>query len=289
MNIKKVDNRKLSGLMRYPGGKAKLLNVINGRLQRIFAKLRPEAEFREPFFGAGAVGMSLLAQNPGIRRAWLNDADPGIAALWHTVINNPTSLHVMVEVTPEAMRLFPKSDYYRTDVELLRSLTGPENLQQIPTENLAIAKLVAHQMSFSGLGSRAGGPMSNRLSRYNVDTLCSKIYSSNEILSSVKLRHGTCTCFDFGQMFDGGEAFFYLDPPYYAAGPKLYQFAFTHDDHERLAKRLRGENRPWLLSYDDHPVIHRLYGGWCRLERVEVACSINGSNRKKELLITTES
>ena len=96
------------GLIRYPGGKSKLLKVINSRLQRMVAELGPDAEYREPFFGAGAVGLSLLAANPGIKRAWLNDADPAMAALWDVVIHNPTSLRVFVEVTPEAMRLFPK-------------------------------------------------------------------------------------------------------------------------------------------------------------------------------------
>jgi DNA adenine methylase len=289
MKTTRIKQTRPSGLIRYPGGKSKLWKVINSRLRRMFADVGPDAEYREPFFGAGAVGLSLLADHPGIRRAWLNDADPAMAALWHVVIHNPTNLHVTVEVTPEAMRLLPKSDYYSADVELLRSLTGPEDLQRIPVENLAIAKLVAHQMSFSGLGSRAGGPMTERLSRYNIDALCSKIYACNAILTSVTLRNDTCTCLDFGQMFDAGDAFFYLDPPYYAAGPQLYQFPFTPDDHVRLARHLRGESRPWLLSYDDHPVIHDLYRGWSRTEKVEVGCSINGCNKKNELLITNGS
>ena len=283
---KRVKKTQVTGFIRYPGGKSKLRKVINIRLQRMFADLDSNAEYREPFFGAGAVGLSLLAENPAIKRAWLKDADPGIAALWHVVIHNPTNLHVTIEVTPEAMRLFPKSDYYKGDVELLRSLTGPEDTQQVPPETLAIAKLAVHQMSYSGLGSRAGGPMTKRLDRYNVRTLVSKIYRCNEILTSVTLRNDTCTCLDFGKMFKAGEAFYYLDPPYVKAGPQLYQVAFTLKDHERLARLLRRESRPWLLSYDDHPVIHDLYGGWSRIEKVEVGCSINGCNRKKELLIT---
>ena len=243
MRRKVATKMRPSGLIRYPGGKAKLLTAINSRLQRMFGDIGPDAEYREPFFGAGSVGLFLLAANPGIKRAWLNDADPGIAALWQTVIQNPTSLHVRVEVTPEAMRLFPDNDYYQDDLELLRSLTGPEDLQRSRADNLAIAKLAVHQMSFSGLGTCAGGPMTNRLCRYNVDTLCSRIYACNEILTSIKLRHRSCTCLDFEQMFHCGEAFFYLDPPYVKAGPQLYQVAFTQSDHERLAKRLRAEKR----------------------------------------------
>ena len=286
MKRKGMTKMRPSGLVRYPGGKTKLLKVINSQLQRMVADLGPDAEFREPFFGAGSVGLSLLAANPGIKRAWLNDADPAMGALWDTVIHNPTSLHVFVETLPEAMALFPKTDYYQDHVESLRSISNPRDMWKHPPGLVAAMKLAVHQMSFSGLGTCAGGPMTNRLCRYNLDTICSKIYTCNEILSSVKLRHGTCTCLDFDELFDPGEALFYCDPPYVKAGPQLYQVAFTQTDHERLAKRLRGENRPWLLSYDDHPLIHRLYGGWCRIDRVEVGCSINGCNRKTELLIT---
>jgi site-specific DNA-adenine methylase len=74
----KIRKPRVSGLIRYPGGKGKLLAEILSRLQRMFALLGPEAEFREPFLGGGAVGLSLLAGNPGIRRAWLNGVVPGL-------------------------------------------------------------------------------------------------------------------------------------------------------------------------------------------------------------------
>jgi len=289
MKRKGMTKQRPSGLIRYPGGKAKLLKHINSRLERMVSDLGSDAEYREPFFGAGAVGLSLLAGNQRIRRAWLNDADPAMSALWDVVIHNPTNLHVTVEVTPEAMRLSPTSDYYQADLELLRTLTGPEDLQRIPAESLAIAKLVVHQMSYSGLGTRAGGPMRYRLCRYNVDTLCSKIYTCNEILTAVSLRNDTCTCLDFEELFGPGDAFFYCDPPYVKAGPHLYQVAFTRADHERLARRLRSEKRPWLLSYDEHPLIRQLYEGWSRIESLEVGYSINGCGKKNELLISNQS
>lgn len=289
MTRKGMRKTRPSGLIRYPGGKSKLLNVIASRLQRMFADLGPDAEYREPFFGAGAVGLFLLAANPGIRRTWLNDADPAMAALWDAVIHNPTSLRVFVEVTPEAMRLFPKNDYYEEDAHVLRSVSSPQDVRKHPPGLVAAMKLAVHQMSYSGLGTRAGGPMSDRLCRYNVDALCSRIEAFHQILTSVTLRHDTCTCLDFAQMFDPGTAFFYLDPPYVKAGPDLYQVAFTLGDHERLARRLRGEKRLWLLSYDNDPLIHRLYGGWSRIEEVQVGYSIHGCGKRSELLISNFS
>ncbi len=147
-------------------------------------------------------------------------------------------------------------------------------------------KLAAHQMSFSGLGTCAGGPMGERLSRYDPERLSGKIGACRKILGSSQLRAQTCTCLDFERLFEPGKALFYLDPPYYKAGPALYQFAFSAADHERLASILRRESRPWLLSYDEHPTIHDLYRGWSRIEAVEVGYSINSRTRKTELLIS---
>ena len=96
-----------SGLIRYPGGKTKLLRVINSRLQRMFSEVGMTAEFREPFLGGGAVGLSLLAENQAIRRAWLNDRDPAMAALWDAVIQIPTSLRVFVEDSPRSHEALP--------------------------------------------------------------------------------------------------------------------------------------------------------------------------------------
>ena len=185
--------------------------------------------------------------------------------------------------------MFPGNDYYQDDTEILRSISDLREVREHPPGLVAAMKLAVHQMSYSGLGTRAGGPMSDRMCRYNVERLNARIETCHEILSSVKLRHGTCNCLDFEKLFSPGEAFFYLDPPYVKAGPQLYQAAFTQSDHERLARRLRRESRPWLLSYDDHPVIHQLYGGWSRIDQVEVGCSINGCNRKTELLISNSA
>src|SRR4051794_21608393 len=53
------------GLLRYPGGKTKLVKKIVTRLESIFQDLSPSAEYREPFLGSGAVAMSFLKQQPG--------------------------------------------------------------------------------------------------------------------------------------------------------------------------------------------------------------------------------
>jgi DNA adenine methylase len=276
-------------LMRYPGGKSKLLGEVTGRLGRLCRRLGPDAEYREPFFGAGAVGLAFLGRNTPVRSAWINDRDPAMAALWHSVIHEGDSLAVLVEMFPEAVRLLERCDYFRTYRGRLREITDTSHLRRYPPAVVGLMKILAHQMSFSGLGTCAGGRTSDSMRRCRPENLVHKITSCGEALGSVRLREGTCTSLDFDRLFEPGEALFYLDPPYYQAGPALYQFSFAPSDHERLARILRRESRPWLLSYDDHPAVHELYRGWSRIERVNVGYSINGHTRKDELLISNHT
>ena len=52
----------------------------------------------------------------------------------------------------------------------------------------------------------------------------------------------------------------YCDPPYYERAERLYLNTYKREDHVRLAAVIQGElKRPWLVSYDGHPDILRLY------------------------------
>ena len=60
----------------------------------------------------------------------------------------------------------------------------------------------------------------------------------------------------------------YLDPPYYEKGPQLYRYSMDEEDHRVLAMQLRECKAQWILSYDDHQEIRRLYS-WARIESVD--------------------
>ena len=52
----------------------------------------------------------------------------------------------------------------------------------------------------------------------------------------------------------------YLDPPYVEQGEGLYNVFYKNDDHIKLAKFLQKKcTSNWLVSYDDHPLIHKIY------------------------------
>jgi DNA adenine methylase len=167
-------------------------------------------------------------------------------------------------------------------------------------------KLAIHRISYSGLGTMAGGPLGGRKptsvaaigSRWNPDRLCATVDVVHERLAVCDVRHASCTCVDFGQMIqdDSCPSVIYLDPPYYDKGNELYQHSFARVDHERLAKLLRTSRHRWVLSYDDCPEIRELYR-WANVQvvndvnysithRKDKATGKKVSQTKRELLIS---
>ena len=271
-------------LFRYPGGKSKLQKVIISRLleREISGATR---QYREPFFGGGSVGLAMLHQ-PQVRNVWINDKDPGIACLWTAIARYPNQLIESIE------GFFPCVDAFDAfKAELLKVTAVPNDAEALV--DIGFKKLAIHQMSFSGLGTKSGGPLGGRAqlsdakidSRWSPSRLCRKISEFHQHFDAINLSG--CTCLDFSALIQDETcpAFIYLDPPYVVQGDKLYQCGFEEADHVRLAELLRKTSHPWVLSYDDCNLVRDLYS-WANVESVSVGYSVSSVRRTDELLIT---
>ena len=54
---------------------------------------------------------------------------------------------------------------------------------------------------------------------------------------------------------------FNLDPPYYVKGAGLYTNFYNDSDHLKVSSFIRTESRPWIVSYDNHEFIRKIYSG----------------------------
>ncbi len=92
------------------------------------------------------------------------------------------------------------------------------------------------------------------------------------------------------RIYDRPHTLFYLDPPYPSTRVDAYHSRMSWEDHEALASALAGLRGRWLLSYQDHPRIRRLYRrrGWTT-ERLQITYSLGSKGgagaRRQELLI----
>lgn len=270
----------MKSLMIYPGGKTKLLGEISKYLNVHSCDL----EYREPFFGGGSVGLNFISDNPDLNNIWINDKDIGVACLWTSLIRHSKELKKRVKAFTPSVKAFYEFK------EFLPTIKTCPNLQIV---DVGFKKLAVHQMSYSGLGTMAGGPRGGREqkadykidSRWSPNYICGKIDKFCEMFSSLQIRDDSCTNYDFEDVIqEDGNAILYVDPPYYVKGNDLYQCGFSHEDHDRLAKVLRKSSNPFVLSYDDCNEIQDLYS-WANIFTVGVNYSICNSRNKTELII----
>lgn len=278
----------MNSFFRYPGGKAKLKSVVIKKLSQYYTD---GVEYCEPFFGGGSVGLNFILSS-NCKKVCLNDYDYGVACLWNSVIYYP-------EYLKEAVKLFEPSveAFHSFKQDLLSGIK--ESMVSTGFKKLAI-----HQISYSGLGTKSGGPLGGKdqKSKYKIDCrwspdyICKKIDKIHNMFKGVSIKFKAVMSEDFSTILESlDKSLTYLDPPYYVKGNDLYQHGFTHDDHLRLAESLRKHNNRWVLSYDDCPEIREIYS-WANIEVIDVKYSITAkkdkstgnrtSTSKPELLIT---
>ena len=268
---------------RYPGGKAKVLPYIRKYLDQ-WIDLGMDVDYREPFVGAGSVLVDVLDRHSFLDAVWINDKDAAIACLWMTLAEKLQRIGLQEKVsqfTPSVRDFYAMKEFL-----LSGSVTS--------SVTMAFYKIAVHQMSYSGLGVKSGSPLGGKgqASPYKIDCRWNATYINwriDQIGAMLDSRRVYATGFDFEDMLLAGSArnktVIYIDPPYYIKGAELYQHAFTHQDHVRLAKALRNCPHQWLLSYDDTQEVRALYQGWTQIEEIAVNYSITNSRRKTELLI----
>lgn len=262
--------------------------VIAGLLYHIPYEARSHLwgfEYREPLFGSGEIGFDILRRIHPSSRVWLNDLDPDLVCLWRSVHEGPAEFLSLVRAfKPTAEKFF---EFKERDGQ-------PEGT----VADRGFRKLALHRMSVSGFGARSGGPIGGK-SQANAKYTVECRWRPERIMAEANRLHHLMqgferlriTCGDFEELLRGAteKTFVYLDPPYYAKGRQLYKHYFRHEDHERLAKSLRRSKCRWVLSYDDHPEIRRLYD-WANFSDLFITytnATVSGKRPKnREVAIT---
>ena len=296
----------MASFFRYPGGKAKFKDEI---LKAIKDTCEGCLEYREPFFGGGSVGLMVIEENnPGLAATglpkfpfetfWINDKDIGVYSLWRAVVEFPDRLREQIK------KYVPKVDDFEAFKDFfLNGNPDPQTPEEIV--DVGFKKLAIHQISYSGLGVKSGGPLGGKeqKSKYKIDCRWSPNYMEKKLKNVHEQFKGITrvTNSDFSAMIEdvSVKAFIYLDPPYYVKGGELYHHSFGEADHIRMAEMLKNTKHSWVLSYDDCPEVRELYR-WARIEAFDANYTINGvhtgeidsdgkkkraSTKKTELLI----
>jgi DNA adenine methylase len=248
--------RRLTPL-RYPGGKAQLGSFFAGV---VAANNLSDGVYVEPFAGGAGVAIALLLGD-FVDTVFINDIDPAVYAFWTAVVELNSDLVELVRSTPITVTEWERQrDVYR----------GGEKSDPLA---LGFAMFYLNRTNRSGImnGGVIGGREQNGPwkidARFNRAELARRIQRIGRYRSRIMV-----TCTDAYKLLKELErnlpkrALVYLDPPYYDKGQHLYTNYYRHEDHLLIADAVGALDRPWVVSYDDHPAIRKMYTGFPQAE-----------------------
>ncbi|MEI7867358.1 MAG: DNA adenine methylase [Candidatus Methylumidiphilus sp.] len=269
---------KIISPLRYPGSKATFLKVV---LEFIEVHGLKGREIVEPYAGSGIVSLSLVANNL-VSHATLVERDPLLYSFWKAVFEHTDILLSSIEDININM-----DTWYELRVLLKHKI--PEN-ELIP--DLALACLFFNRTNFSGVlhsGPIGGKDQSSDYKldcRFNKKDIISRIRQISSLRDGVSVKFGDALEFlQKANIQNHEKRFFYVDPPYFKQGRKLYRYYYKVIDHKRLYDILSVATFPWLLSYDKHEFIELLYDGFPQVHQSFRYMSRTPKN-ENELVVT---
>jgi DNA adenine methylase len=244
--------------LRYPGGKGRL----SGYVKRIFEKNDLlDGYYVEPYAGGAAVAISLLLLEYA-SRIYINDVNKSVYMFWKSVLEDTDALcrkifdrKVTVEEWKRQRRIHQHArDHCRLDVAFSTFFLNRTNRSGI--------------ISSGGMiGGRDQSGEWKLDARYNKRELIKRIEMIAEYRNRIRVSNK-----DAEQFLESTarelpiKTLLFLDPPYFEHGDRLYENHYSPRDHARVAstviKKLR---RKWIISYDNHPDIRKIYRNCPRL------------------------
>jgi DNA adenine methylase len=225
--------------LRYPGGKSKAINQIAEYLPNNFS------EFREPFVGGGSVFIYLKQQRPYLK-IWINDLNRELFLFWKYAQSD------LAKLVSEILHVKNK---YTNGKLLFKELTTLDTNNLFDFER-AVRFFVLNRITFSGTVESGGFSEQAFQKRFTYSSI-DRLEKLEQILTpDVKI-----TNLDYSELLNIADenAFIFLDPPYFnATKSRLYGKdgdLHTSFEHQRFAQLLLKCRKPWLITYDDSPLI----------------------------------
>lgn len=264
---------------RYPGGKGFLTGYLADQIEKIPGR---DPHYAEPFCGGAGAALNLL-QDGSVASIHLNDADIRVYSAWRAIVT-------------ETDRFLDRLSTVSVTVEEWRAarelLISPE--QGGYSFDLGFATYFINRTSRAGivLGS---GPIGGyqQAGKWKIDarfyreSMSKRIRWIGDNRARIHLTNEDVLVF-MARAKDRmpiNKTLFFVDPPYVEVGSKLYLNAMSVSKHSALADVLQSGRFPhWILTYDNHPLIRRLYSDF-NLRSIQVNYSLQNARKEREILV----
>lgn len=265
--------------LRYPGGKGCLSAFLADLLE---LNNLTGCDYFEPYAGGAGAALNLLCQD-AVSSVHINDADPRVYSLWSAILD-------------ENERFIDQINRVPLDIEEWRrqqAICAQAN--STDTFVLGFSAFYMNRCNRSGV-LKGAGPIGGyqqdgkwRLNvRFNREELSSRVRNLGALRERIHVTGLDAIdflkyCLPYGR--GRGKVFVYADPPYVIKGQKLYLNSYGPEDHAELANYLAKQRiLPWLVSYDDAPLIRSLYGKH-KIDLLPIRYSLQSKRSAQELLI----
>jgi DNA adenine methylase len=264
-----------SSPLRYPGGKQFIAPLL---AQLIAANGLEGKSYGEAYAGGAGAALQLLFAGH-VKRVFINDADPAVAAMWFSITEQPDDFVKLIKRIPLTVA------EWRKQRDVYQKRDGSRLLE------LGFATFYLNRVNRSGIVKNAG-PIGGLQqlgkwkidARFNRDALAERVTKVGRYRKKIVVTN--LDALDFLSCLTATEGvFLYLDPPYYVKGPELYLNHYKHSDHCEMAEYLQSYDcHKWVLSYDDVPQIRRMYANLRKL-KFDLSYSVHSRKVGKEVLI----
>lgn len=230
--------------------------------------------YAEPFVGMGGI---FLRRRSRPRAEVINDLGRDVSNLFRILQRHyPQFLEIL------KFQITTRAEFNRlTD-------TKPETLTDLER---AARFLYLQRTTFGGkVSGRCFGVSKEHPARFNLTTLEPMLEDLHTRLSGVVIE-----CLDYAEFinrYDGPEALFYLDPPYWGNEKDYGADLFNRDQFAAMADQLTAIKGRFIMSINDVPGVHETFSQFER-QRVSTTYTIAKVNAargaRNELLISNFS
>lgn len=263
--------------LRYPGGKSEL-GAFFGQL--ISRNRLSDAAYVEPFAGGAGVAIALLL-GEWVDTIFINDIDRSVYSFWKCVSDRNDELCSLIENCRLSVREWRKQ----------KAVHDGGTTDELA---LGFATFYLNRTNRSGIlnGGLIGGKNQagewKMDARFNRKDLVARIRRIGRYRSRIHVSNDDAVAFlNTLRPSLPARSLVYLDPPYFDKGQHLYTNFYEPGDHATIAEVVRDLERPWVVSYDDHPKIRKLYSGY-RSRRYSLTYSARESRGGSEVIFFSE-
>ena len=267
---------RVASPLRYPGGKASMTGILSE-----IRGLNGLGDYAvaEPFAGGAGASLSLLYRGE-TSKIHINDLDPAIYAFWYSAVHEIEALLGLLDERPVSVEEWTRQrDIYRAaDSSRLEIGFAAFYLNRCNRSGI-----IKNGGVIGGLDQRGRWKIGARFYKPTLRERLERIAARREDISVTALDG-----IEFIGTLDQASTMYFIDPPYYDKGSRLYLNVPLPDYHERLAAKLRGmgDAAAWVLTYDDCPEVRELYEAWANVQSFTLRYTASERRQGKEFLIT---